>query len=233
MAEYRSIRSKKNQHQLLLVVFFASLLILFFATVGFNLLINTSLFIANITSGSKGSGQTKSEDFVLAPELLSLPDATNSAQLAIHGTAADRSEISIIVNGDNQKEVSVDGDTFDEFVRLQKGGNEIYLEMRLPKQSIFKKSDTYTVLYLDEKPTLTIDSPADGSRTGQTDITVSGTTDTGVTVRINGFPTIVSADGKFNGSVLLQDGDNIITVTATNQAGTVETKELTVIFEGN
>lgn len=233
MTEYRSARGKKNQQQLFMVIIFAILLVLFFVTVGFKLLINTSLFIANITSGSKNAGQTQSEDFVLAPELLSLPDATSSAQLEIHGTATDRSELSLIVNGDNQKQLTVDGDTFDETIRLQKGNNEIILEMRIPKQNIFKKSVIYSVLYQDSKPNVAIDSPADGSRTNQTDITVSGTTDADVSIRVNGFPTTVNADGKFNAPVRLHDGENTIIVTATNLAGTVETKELKVIFESN
>ncbi len=233
MAEYRSVRSKKNQNQLVMVIIFAVLLVLFFVTIGFKLLINTSLFIANITSGSKNAGQTKSEDFVLAPELLSLPDATSSAQLDIHGTAVDRSELSFVVNGDNQKELTVDGDTFDETIRLQKGNNEIVLEMRIPKQNIFKKSVVYTVLFQDSKPNLIIDSPVDGSRTNQTDINVVGATDSDVAIRVNGSPTTVSADGKFNYPLRLHDGENVITITATNLAGTVETKELKVIFESN
>lgn len=215
------------------VLIFAVLLVIFFATVGFKLLINTSLFIANITSGSRGDSTTNSQDFVLAPELLSLPDATSSATLAIHGTATDGSELAIIVNGENQKEITVDGDTFDTNISLQKGSNDIYVEMRIKKQNIFKKSDIYSVLYQSEKPKLVIDSPISGSRTNQTDMTVSGSTDPDVAVRVNGSPTIVNSQGKYSASVRIREGENKITVTATNRAGIVETQELTVIFESN
>ncbi len=212
---------------------FAVLLIIFFATIGFKLLINTSLFIANITSGSRGSSTINSQDFVLAPELLSLPDATSSASLAVHGTATDGSQLSIIVNGANQEELVVDGDTFDTNILLQKGLNEIYVEMRMKKLNIFKKSDTYSVLYQNEKPKLIIDSPTNGSRISQTDITVSGSTDPDVSVRVNGSPTIANAEGKFSASIRIKEGENKIVITATNRAGTVETQELTAIFESN
>ncbi len=232
MTEIRPMRTKKK-NQLLTVIVFAVLLVIFFATVGFKLLINTSLFIANMTSGSRGNSQANQQDFVLAPELLSLPDATNSATLAIHGTASDGSELAIIVNGENQKELTVDGDTFDTNILLQKGLNEILVEMRIKKQNIFKKSDMYSVLYQNEKPNLVIDSPTSGSRTNQTEITVSGTTDADVSVRVNGSPTITNAEGKFSASVRIREGENKITITATNRAGTVKTQELTVIFESN
>lgn len=232
MTEIRSMRNKKK-NQLVTVILFAILLAIFFATIGFKLLINTSLFIANITSGTRKDATNMSPNFVLAPELLSIPDATSSAQLAIHGTATDGSELSILVNGENQKELTVDGDTFDTNITLQKGSNELYVEMRLKKQNIFKKSDTYTILYQSEKPKLQIDGPANGSRTGQSEITVSGSTDPNVTVRVNGSPAIVNADGKFSSTVRIHDGENKITITATNRAGTVETQELTVIFESN
>ncbi len=232
MTENRSTRTKKK-NQLATVIIFAVLLIIFFATVGFKLLINTSLFIANITSGAQNDVMNNSQSFVLAPELLSLPDATSSATLAIHGTATDGSELSIIVNGENQKELTVDGDTFDTNISLQKGSNELYVEMRIKKQNIFKKSDVYSILYQSEKPKLQIDAPTNGSRTSQTEITVSGSTDPGVTVRVNNSPTIVNSDGKFSSAVRINDGENKITVTATNRAGTVETQELTVIFESN
>lgn len=232
MAENRLSRNKKK-NQLITVLVFAILLVIFFATVGFKLLINTSLFIANITSGSRGDSTTNSQDFVLAPELLSLPDATSSATLAIHGTATDGSKLAIMVNGENQKELTVDGDTFDTNIPLQKGSNEIVVEMRIAKQNIFRKSDIYSVLYQNEKPNLVIDSPTSGSRTNQTEITVSGTTDADVSVRVNGSPTITNAEGKFSASVRIHEGENKIVVTATNRAGIVETQELTVIFESS
>lgn len=232
MSETRSIRTKKK-NPLITVVIFAVLLIIFFATVGFKLLINTSLFIANVTSGSRGEDLSKSQSFVLAPELLSLPDATSSATLAIHGTATDGSEISIIVNGENQKELTVQGDTFDTNITLQEGANDLYVEMRLKKQNIFKKSSTYSILFQSKKPKLVIDSPTNGSRTSQSEINISGSTDPDVAVRINGLPTIVNTDGKFSSDIRIRDGENKITITATNRAGTIETQELTIIFESN
>ncbi|OGK17545.1 hypothetical protein A3D80_04575 [Candidatus Roizmanbacteria bacterium RIFCSPHIGHO2_02_FULL_40_13b] len=231
MIEYRNSRSKKQRQNIILLSIFAVLLIIFLFTFGFNLLINTTLFIANLTNNSNKSQVNKNDEFVLAPELFSLSDATSSAQLVINGTAQKNSKLSFYVNGQKQKEIIIDADTFEDELTLQKGQNEIYVQMDIAKDTISKKSDTYHIVYLDQKPRLELAFPSDGFRTNKSDITVSGSTDSGVSIRVNGSPVTLSSDSKFNQTLQLSDGENKIVITATDQAGNTETKELTITLE--
>ena len=72
--------------------------------------------------------------------------------------------------------------------------------------------------YVD-KPLLVIVAPADNSLVYQDYVEVSGQTDPGTEVLINGQPAEVDADGSFNVAVGLSSGGNSITVVAGNKAG--------------
>ena len=72
-------------------------------------------------------------------------------------------------------------------------------------------------------PTLNLTSPVDNMKTNEDTVTVSGTTNDAtsspVTVTINGDPVTVQSNGSFSKSVALTEGDNTITIIATDSAG--------------
>ena len=72
-------------------------------------------------------------------------------------------------------------------------------------------------------PTLNISSPADNLKTNEDTVTVSGTTNDAtsspVTLTINGDPVTVQSNGSFSKSVALTEGENTITIIATDSAG--------------
>lgn len=97
------------------------------------------------------------------------------------------------------------------------------------------KSTTFTVDTIP--PTLNITAPADGLITNAQALTVRGTTNDAtsspVTIKIllNGADqgsVTVGADGSFSKALTLAEGDNEITVTATDAAGKVSTVTRTV-----
>lgn len=71
-------------------------------------------------------------------------------------------------------------------------------------------------------PTLNLTSPADNLKTNEDTVTVSGTTNDAtsspVTVTINGDPVTVQSNGSFSKAVTLTEGENTITVIATDSA---------------
>ncbi len=71
-------------------------------------------------------------------------------------------------------------------------------------------------------PMLVVDPPA--PVTNKKEISVTGTTDAGVVVTINGNKATVKADGTFTGKVNLQPGKNPITVVAKDGSGNMTTK---------
>ena len=72
-------------------------------------------------------------------------------------------------------------------------------------------------------PTLNVSSPEDNFKTNEDTVTVSGTTNDAtsspVIVTINGDPVTVQSNGSFSKSVALTEGDNTITIIATDSAG--------------
>ena len=72
-------------------------------------------------------------------------------------------------------------------------------------------------------PVLNITSPEEGMKTNEDSVTVSGTTNditsSPVTVTVNGEPVVVQSNGSFSTTVELDEGENTITVIATDSAG--------------
>lgn len=88
-----------------------------------------------------------------------------------------------------------------------------------------EKTTTFTVDTVP--PTLNITSPAEGLITASETITVSGTTNDATssptTVTVNGNAVTVSANGSFSTTVTLAEGENTITIIATDAAGKTST----------
>lgn len=84
-------------------------------------------------------------------------------------------------------------------------------------------------------PTLNLTSPTDGLITNQSTVTVAGTTNdvtsSPVTLTVNGETVTVNADGSFSTTVSLTEGENVITVVATDAAGKSSTVTRTVTLD--
>ncbi|WP_461183396.1 hypothetical protein [Virgibacillus kimchii] len=80
-----------------------------------------------------------------------------------------------------------------------------------------------------EAPDLTVTSPEDGENTNRETATVEGTVsdDHLDTVTVNGQETAVS-NGEFSQRILLDEGENVIEVEATDLAGNTTTETVTV-----
>lgn len=68
-------------------------------------------------------------------------------------------------------------------------------------------------------PAVSITSPADGLTVETPAVTVSGTTEPGASLDVNGMSAFVEADGSFSCVIMLVDGANTITATATDDWG--------------
>lgn len=92
------------------------------------------------------------------------------------------------------------------------------------------KSVTFTVDTIP--PTLNVTSPAEGLVTNQSSLTVAGTTNDvtskPVTVTVNGASVTVNSDGSWSKTITLTNGNNTITIVATDRAGKTTTVTRTV-----
>ena len=86
------IRDRNVTYIILLI-----LLVIFLATVGVQLIIKASLFISGVSKPDSESDLNE-KSYLLPPELFALPDATNSATLAISGRGTENTDVHIYVN---------------------------------------------------------------------------------------------------------------------------------------
>jgi bacillopeptidase F len=91
------------------------------------------------------------------------------------------------------------------------------------------------IYYSNEKPILEINSPSDNQtiKGGDKKVTVSGKTnsDKEIVININGIMTIVGSDGSFSQNININEGDNNITITASDKTGNVTSESRKVIYQ--
>lgn len=159
---------------------------------------------------------------VTSPILDPLPISTNSAQLVVSGQAQKNRKIKLFVNDTNMGEKDTDSDGSFRFTNVKlSDGENIVKATSLAGDKESNSSRTQTVRYMSKAPTLTVDSPSDNQEIhgGDKKVTISGKTDSGVQVTVNGAYALSNPDGSFNYTLAIPDGDTTITITAQDDAG--------------
>ncbi|MBU5613518.1 LamG-like jellyroll fold domain-containing protein [Geomonas azotofigens] len=162
-----------------------------------------------------------------------LPDGsyTNNDTLNIAGSATDESGVQEITVNDNPVTVSSDG-SFSYPLLLKNGANVI---TTAAKDFLGNRgSDTRTVTLDQAAPVLTINTPADNSKTAQPLLTVSGTVDKTSFVTVianNNVQAALMDGGNFSATLSLVPGYNTIEITATDLAGNKSAVKRTVVLD--
>jgi hypothetical protein len=202
---------------------------------GIDALVNFSVFI----SGNQNQATTTNPNqinYVAIPILNPLPSATNSAQIVISGASLKDYSIVLYINNSEVDQSNTDQNGKFHFTEdLNKGSNQIAVRAKYNnKQS--ELSDVQSVNYTNSQPKLDVNSPSDGQHfdkntigTGNT-ITVSGATDPGVSVTVNGLWAVIDDNNNFSYILTLQNGDTQIKIVATDQAGNKSEKDLKVSY---
>lgn len=228
---YRNLekQTKRNLILNLVGIFIVLFLLIKF---GIPILANFALFLPNTKSNVSTQTSQQGPNFVSAPQLNPLPDATNSAQLKVSGIAQASSTIDLYLNDDIIDKTQADKNgnfSFDE--TLNKGNNKIYAKSRVDK-NVSDPSQTFDVIFNNTNPNLTINSPSDGAKFSkdQSPINVTGTTDSNVKVTVNGFWAIADQNNNFSYQLPLQNGDNQIKIVAIDAAGNKTEKDIKVTY---
>ena len=221
---------RKTQKNLILNLLGIVVVLFILFKFGIPFLINVTLFI----SGGKSTQSTKQDQtvFVAPPVLNPIPSATNSAQIVISGIASSKQSIELYVNGDlTNKEKTKDDGTFSFEETLKPGVNTIKTKATIDSTSS-EFSQDIIVLFKNDSPMLSINSPTDGQSFSkdQNTVTVSGSTDPDVKVTVNDFWAIADENNNFSYTFLLHDGNNQIKVLAVDLAGNITEKDLKVIY---
>lgn len=80
-----------------------------------------------------------------------------------------------------------------------------------------------------KNPEITIASPSDNTQVSEDNVVIEGTTEAGNKVFINGFEISPTPEGNFKEKISLQEGTNLISITAKSRLEKESTTEITVI----
>ena len=223
---------KKTKNTIILSLLGIIIILFLFFKFGLGILINFSLFLSGKSQDTVTNTSNKI-NYISVPVLNPLPSATNSANIVISGNAAStNTTVHLYINGSDADQTQTDKKgvfTFSE--TLNSGNNEIKAKAEYNgKESDF--SDAQTVLIKNTPPTLDLAYPNDGDsfKKDQNTVNVSGKTDAGASVTVNGFWAVIDENNNFSYTLPLQNGDNPIKIVAVDAAGNKSEKDIKVTY---
>jgi bacillopeptidase F len=221
--------SKQALKYFLLIILFLFLLVRF----GLPGLIRLAAFIGDLRSSSQPI--EKQDQLAPRPPILNpVPEATTSADINLSGYAETGATIKLSVRGITVSDNVADNEGGFEFlaVHLREGENEIFVVAIDDQGNVSEESTSYKITVDKTAPKLSLESPADGDRFFDNDnpISIKGSSEEGIGLRINGRFLRPNSDGSFEMSLGLSEGDNEIEVKAVDHAGNETVKKVTVNY---
>lgn len=216
------LEDRKEKRRLLLAVGGIVGIIALVALFGVKALISFSMFVERL-KGSSPTPATQNQAIILPPTLDPPPEATNTATISITGKGQPNLSLIVYLNDAQFKKLSVptDGNFVINAISLSDGANTISAKLTDDKGITSDLSNVVSVSYASKPPKLDVGAPADNANVSgdPNTVTVSGATDDNVTVTINDRLVVVKSDNSFTYDYPLNDGDNILTIIATDAAG--------------
>jgi hypothetical protein len=164
-------------------------------------------------------------DVTPPPLFLNIPSITNHTPLTVTGISEPSANVTV-----NDLTVMVDSQgRFTTTVALSEGVNTL---RATATDSVSNTTTITRSVTLDTMPpTLSVIYPPDGLITSIKVISVTGTTEPGTYLSVNGTPAVVDpTSGTFRAWILLEPGLNLISVEATDLAGNTVTITRRVIL---
>jgi flagellar hook assembly protein FlgD len=155
--------------------------------------------------------------------LVNLPDGLRVREPALTVQGLTDPEATIWVTG-NPQPIVVDGQGRFTFQRkLSEGANS--LEVRAVDPAGNSTGLTREIDLITTPPDVVIATPLDDEWTNQALTTITGHVPPGITLTINDQPVALNPEGDFEYEWLLEEGDNLIRVVATDDVGNVTSHE--------
>jgi flagellar hook assembly protein FlgD len=108
--------------------------------------------------------------------------------------------------------------------QLAEGSNQLQLSATDPAGNVATISRE--IILVTQPPEIAISAPANDSWTNENLITVAGAVPAGASLKVNGQEATVAENGQFEREVILQEGDNILRIEATDDVGNVTSQEI-------
>lgn len=201
-------------------------LIVFLFVFGLKILVGFSLLVDRIRGNVPQ--QSQNQELILPPILDPLPEATNSASIAITGKGDPGVKVVLYIDEEESTTLPVKDDgTFSFTKKLPEGNHTVSAKAKNDKDSLSDLSNVVRINIMRTKPELTVTSPQEGARiVGESNtVTVKGKTSPDNAVTVNDRLAVVSNDGSFSYSYSLSEGENTIRIVATDPAGNQESAE--------
>ncbi len=237
MPEFKRSRLERKKEEQITkkTVFMGFLTVVIFVLIivfGLPLLIKFSILLGN----SKSKKDTISENIVppLAPRLIVPFEATSSSKIKIEGFAEAGSEVELLKNDESmgKTEVTSDGNFSFENIELNDGENDFSARATKSDSGSSDMSKIVSVIFDTAPPELTMTNPSEDSLTvDSADFDISGKSEKGVNVTINGKVATVDSDGNFKLKIQLSSGKNDIGIIVKDAALNETKKTISITYD--
>lgn len=166
------------------------------------------------------------------PKINDLPRFSNQRNIEIKGFTEPGATVYFVVNKRDQKVVADKSGHFSIDTELVEGENEIYAFAQDSAGNKSTSSQTSIVIGDYEPPEINIISPQDGAIVFGKDrsVRIEGETNENAKITINERVAIINKSGRFNLSVILEEGSNNFEIIALDAAGNETKKNLTLSY---
>jgi hypothetical protein len=226
------LEENKQKRRLGIAILGSIAIVIFLGLFGLNILVGFSLLVDKI----RGTGPTTqtTEALLLPPILDPQPTATKSASLTVTGSGQEGTQITFYVNDTEDEKVSVNDDgTFKTLITsLTSGTNTISARAMDDNGNTSDPSNVLTIMIKKTPPIFEVSAPTDNATVnGESNkIDVVGKTEENTSVTINGRIVVIKSDNTFTYPFPLNEGDNKLTIVATDTAGNSTTIERKVTY---
>lgn len=226
------IEEKKLYKKIVLLIVGMIGLGIFMIFIGIPVFAQAILFISGFRKDKVVANTTVLETALFPPSLDPIPEATNTATIALSGYGEKNASVVVYVNDVETKKAQTDSDGKFLIVNLPiKEGDNTITAKSVKDDKDSSVSAAFTVSYLNKPPKLDIDSPHDGDKfSTNRDITISGTTDPDNRITLNDRTVVLDTLGKFKTSYSLSDNDNELSLKAFDTAGNSVEKKIKVTY---
>lgn len=217
-------KQRKNKYRLLLTIIII-IFLSYFVFVWFLPTLIGGLSFLNDLKPKNATPLNVADNNVLAPPVFNIPfEATNTAIISVKGYTAPSLKVAVYLDDQLIETVQSQTDgSFQTDLPLVIGTNNLYGKTLNEQGEKSLPSKNIQIFYIVEKPVINLQNPSDNQeiKGGDKKVTVSGTVSPAekISLEVNGSKIIVNSDGSFNKIYPLTEGDNQITVTATDRAG--------------
>lgn len=231
----RRLDERKQKKRLFIGIVGSMAVLIFLGVFGVKMLVGLSLLVDTLRGSTPPPAATPTQNVILPPTLDPEPIATKSAGFQISGIGQEGLTLILYINDNEVKKTLVNKyGTFSVVLPdLKEGQNTISAKLTDTKGNISDLSNILSVLIKNTPPILELQTPSDNATVnGDSNlVTVEGKTEDDTSVNINGRLVVIKTDNTFSYQYPLNNGDNRLTIIATDLAGNTTKAERNVKYQ--